>query len=65
MKITKIAKIEKIFSVIFMYLIQIDNLVSFRSVLKHFDRSLNLRLLKRCCNLRDNGSSTAGHSSIL
>ena len=38
MKITKIAKIEKIFSIIFMYLIQIDNPASFHSVLKHFDR---------------------------
>ena len=61
MKITKIAKIEKIFSVIFMYLIQIDNPASFPTVLKHFDRPLNLRLLKCYCNPRDNGSSTAGH----
>ena len=61
MKITEIAKIEKIFSIIFMYLIQIDNSVSFPSVLKHFDRPLNLRLLKRCCNPRDNGSSTGEH----
>ena len=42
-----------------MYLIQIDNPGSFPSVFKHFDRPLNLRLLKCYCNPRDNGSSTA------